>query len=154
MKKTLWFDMDGTIANFYGVENWLQFLQNSDVTPYEIAKPLISMQNLIDVLQLAKGNDWEIGIISWTSKTGTREFNKATKKAKTEWLKKYGLYSLLDEIHVVKYGTNKNSVCKKYCDYGILLDDEQQNLDKWNIGDCIKANNNLIENLFKAINKA
>ena len=38
---TLYFDMDGTLANFYGVENWLDYLQKGDVYPYENAKTLI-----------------------------------------------------------------------------------------------------------------
>ena len=34
MKTTIWFDMDGTIANLYGVPGWLSYLQESDPTPY------------------------------------------------------------------------------------------------------------------------
>ena len=41
-KGTIYFDMDGTLANFYGVENWLDYLENEDTTPYEIAKPLFN----------------------------------------------------------------------------------------------------------------
>lgn len=26
----IWFDMDGTIADFYGVENWLDYLLDED----------------------------------------------------------------------------------------------------------------------------
>ena len=32
-KGTIYFDMDGTLANFYGVENWLDYLENEDTTP-------------------------------------------------------------------------------------------------------------------------
>ena len=39
MTTTIFFDMDGTIADLYGVENWLDYLIASDVLPYEIAKP-------------------------------------------------------------------------------------------------------------------
>ena len=31
------FDMDGTIANLYGVENWLAYLVAEDVKPYKEA---------------------------------------------------------------------------------------------------------------------
>ena len=30
---TIYFDMDGTIANLYGVESWLDFLQKEDAYP-------------------------------------------------------------------------------------------------------------------------
>ena len=41
MKKEIWFDMDGTIADLYGVENWLEMLIAEDPTPYAVAKPLL-----------------------------------------------------------------------------------------------------------------
>ena len=41
-KGTIYFDMDGTLANFYGVENWLDYLENEDTTPYAIARPLFN----------------------------------------------------------------------------------------------------------------
>jgi hypothetical protein len=34
--KTLVFDMDGTIADFYGVTGWLDYLKAEDTTPYEV----------------------------------------------------------------------------------------------------------------------
>ena len=36
---TINFDMDGTIADLYGVKNWLPYLEAEDTTPYAIAKP-------------------------------------------------------------------------------------------------------------------
>ena len=39
--KKIWFDMDGTIADLYGVENWLDYLLNGDAFPYKAAAPLV-----------------------------------------------------------------------------------------------------------------
>ena len=50
MERKIYFDMDGTIADLYGVENWLEMLINEDVTPYRVARPLIRMQSLARVL--------------------------------------------------------------------------------------------------------
>ena len=36
---TINFDMDGTIADLYGVKNWLSYLEAEDTTPYAIANP-------------------------------------------------------------------------------------------------------------------
>jgi phosphoserine phosphatase len=49
MNKILVFDMDGTIANFYGVKGWLDYLINEDTTPYEIAEPLYDMDVLNEI---------------------------------------------------------------------------------------------------------
>ena len=43
MSRMLVFDMDGTIADLYGVNGWLEMLRNEDALPYEIAKPLYDM---------------------------------------------------------------------------------------------------------------
>ena len=39
--KTIVFDMDGTIADLYGVKGWLNYLRNEDTTPYEKARLII-----------------------------------------------------------------------------------------------------------------
>ena len=46
MIKKICFDMDGTIANLYGVENWLAMLQSADPTPYEAAEPMLHLSTL------------------------------------------------------------------------------------------------------------
>ena len=40
---TINFDMDGTIADLYGVENWLDYLIAEDTTPYTEAEPLLRL---------------------------------------------------------------------------------------------------------------
>ena len=32
--KSITFDMDGTLADFYGVENWIDYLNNEDITSF------------------------------------------------------------------------------------------------------------------------
>ena len=36
MKKAIYFDLDGTLANLYGVENWLEYLIKEDTYPYDV----------------------------------------------------------------------------------------------------------------------
>ena len=38
--KVLVFDMDGTIANLYGVNGWLEDLRNYNPRPYIVAEPM------------------------------------------------------------------------------------------------------------------
>ena len=40
------FDMDGTIADLYGVENWLDNLIAENVKPYAEAKPMLNLSAL------------------------------------------------------------------------------------------------------------
>ena len=44
--KEIWFDMDGTIANLYAVDGWLEYLKNEDVFPYVYANTLVNFSQL------------------------------------------------------------------------------------------------------------
>jgi hypothetical protein len=128
-------DMDGTIADFYGVEGWLDCLMASDVTPYKVAKPLINMSVLARHLNRLQRNGYSINIISWLSKSGTKEFNKEVTSAKLGWLKKHLPSVKWDKINIVPYGTPKQTLGN-----GILFDDEKPNRDNW-IGTAYDVNN-------------
>ena len=127
MTKAIWFDMDGTLADLYAVDGWLAYLQAEDTTPYAQAKVMHNMAQLARLLHSAQRKGYTVGIISWTSKHGTQEYNERVAEVKRAWLDKH-LHSIAwDAIYVVEYGTNKYSVCKG----GILFDDEQGNRDAW-----------------------
>lgn len=126
---TIFFDMDGTIADLYGVENWLDLLIASNTLPYEIAKPLIRLNSLAKVLNRLQANGYRIGIISWLSKNGSDEYNKEVTKAKEKWLRKHLASVKFDEINIVAYGTPKQNFARTEND--ILFDDEEKNRKDW-----------------------
>ena len=128
MMRTIYFDMDGTIANLYEVENWLPKLINSDPTPYEEAKPMINMKDLSGLLKDLQHMGIRIGIVSWLAKNSTKEYDKAVRTAKRRWLKE-NIDITFDEIHIVKYGTRKDYIVRDK--NGILFDDELNNRNKW-----------------------
>lgn len=140
MEKAIWFDMDGTIANLYGVENWLEYLINEDTKPYEIAKPLINMNSLARLLNKLKRNGYTVNIISWTAKNGTEEYNEKVKVAKMNWLKNHLKSVEFNSIDIVPYGTPKGENRN-----GILFDDEMKNRMEWN-GIALNVND-IIETL-------
>lgn len=126
MKKEIWFDMDGTIADLYGVEGWLDMLLNENAKPYEIAKPLVNMRELAKVLNRLIEKGWEIGVISWLAKNGTNDYNKKVANAKIKWLAKHLKSVKFAKIDIVEYGTPKQINRN-----GILFDDEKQNRENW-----------------------
>lgn len=125
---TFWFDMDGTIADFYGVENWLDYLINEDSYPYKVAKPILDTEYFNKLCECLKKSGHEIGIVSWLSKSSTKEFDKRVRQAKREWLKKF--FPRATKIHIVKYGTNKAKVVGN-AEGAILFDDELRNRTQW-----------------------
>lgn len=129
MAKTIWFDMDGTIADLYGVEGWLDMLIAKDALPYEIAKPLVRLSALARVLNNLQRKGYKIGIISWLAKNSTAEYDKAVAEAKEKWLRNHLASVIFDEINIVAYGTPKSTFAKS--DNDMLFDDEEPNRKEW-----------------------
>ena len=126
MTREINFDMDGTIANLYGVEGWLEMLMNADTTPYAIAKPLVNLSALARVLNRLQRNGYTIGVISWLAKVDNTEYNERVAETKLAWLAKHLPSVKWDKINIVAYGTPKST-----CGNGILFDDEEPNRKEW-----------------------
>ena len=143
--KTLVFDMDGTIANLYGVENWLEDLKAENPRPYAIAEPLYDMELLNDVLAVFKAYGWKIVVTTWLAMNSTKEYDALVRETKIAWLDRYNFP--YDEIHLVKYGTTKANCTRKLGGFQVLIDDNEKVRKGWNLGSTIDANENIIDKL-------
>lgn len=123
---TIYFDMDGTIANLYGVDGWLDSIIKRHTKPYRLAKRMYDKET-IETIKTLKENGTKIGIVSWLAKNSTKEYDERVTKAKLNWLAKN--FNFADEIHIVPYGTDKKSVVLDK--NGYLVDDEIGNLKAW-----------------------
>lgn len=121
------FDMDGTLANFYGVDGWLNDLMNSNARPYAKAEPLFNFSALARQIHRLQKLGYSVNIISWLAKNSTEEFDLEVIRVKKEWLAKHLPSVTFDKITIVKYGTPKST-----CGNGILFDDEIGNRNEWN----------------------
>ena len=146
MTKEINFDMDGTIANFYGVDGWLEYLLNGDATPYREAKPLMNFSVLARTLNKLQKNGYRICIISWLAKVDNDTFHKEVEQAKREWLMKHLPSVQWDKITIVPYGTPKST-----CGDGILFDDEEPNRREW--AGTAYGVNNILEVLKELCNR-
>ena len=130
MKRTIWFDMDGTIADLYAVENWLPKLRAEDASPYMEAAVMLNMSLLARYLNKLQKLGYGIGIISWTSKGGSDLYNIAVDTAKREWLDTHLASVNFNYVYIVKYGTPKSLVMQDEDD--ILFDDNAEIRNEWN----------------------
>lgn len=125
---TIWFDMDGTFVDLYGVNNWLPKLLAGDPSPYENALPLIDIKQFEKILATIQRNGAKIGVISWGAKNPSSDYLSAVDTAKRNWLKTHLPTTKWDEICILPYGTPKNLVAGAD---DILIDDEEQNRKQW-----------------------
>ena len=130
MTKAIWFDMDGTIADLYGVIGWLESIIARETRPYEVAKGIGNLALIARLLNKVQKKGYTVNIISWTARNGEPAYNKAVETAKREWLHKHLPSVTWDSIKVVEYGTNKYMATGG----GILFDDEEPNRNTWGQG--------------------
>lgn len=147
---TIYLDLDGTIADLYGFSGWLDCLQNEQTTPYTEAGLLVDGEQLRNFLAAGKAAGVLFGVISWGAKNASKDYQKAIRRAKIDWLKKNDLLQYFNELHIIKYGTPKNRAAKNRT--GVLIDDE---LQRWNVEKLVDANNfrNIlnVENLWSCL---
>ena len=124
MLKMICFDMDGTIADLYGVDGWLEKLRAYDASPYLVAEPMCDMEELAFLLEVARYRGIEVRIITWLSKDTNKEYDEMVRIAKRAWLKAYNIP--IDHFHGVAYGATKADSIRKALGDGetaILFDD-------------------------------
>ena len=138
LPKMICFDMDGTIADLYGVEGWLSMLRAEDPAPYIDCDPLTDMIALRDVLNELIAIGIEIRIITWLSKNSSEQYKADVRDAKREWLDFYEFPHL--HFHGVQYGATKADSVRKYIgenETAWLIDDNAKVRDGWHLGETI-----------------
>ena len=147
MSKVIMFDMDGTVYDLYGVPNWLEKLENSDVSAYSDGAPLVDLKELKRVCEAAISKGYEIGVITWLSKGGNERFNRNTTLTKKLWVENNMPY--VKHFTAQTYGTPKQKALNKSVKFAVLVDDNDSVREMWNTpkqrksidakGDIIKA---------------
>lgn len=145
--KEIVFDMDGTIADLYGVGGWLSKLRNEDSSPYLQAQPLWDMDILVTTLMELQEQGIKIRIVTWLSMDSSEVYKEQVRQAKKEWLDSYDFP--FDFCNMVAYGTKKQNCIKNKTPVSneyILIDDSQEVRDSWNIGRTVDpTTENIIE---------
>ena len=145
MNRTLVWDMDGTIADLYGVDGWLDMLRGENPYPYANAKALHDMEVLNAIIKIFKSFGWRIVVTSWLAMGSTPQYDALVREAKIKWLDDMGFN--YDEIHLVKYGTTKANCTRKIGGFQVLVDDNEKVRNGWTLGDTIDPTENLFDKL-------
>jgi len=138
MLKMICFDMDGTIADLYGVRNWQPMLENHNPHPYHIAEPMWDMEALALALMNLQNAGVEIRVISWLAKGSDKEYDRKVRDAKINWLRRYDFP--IDHFHGVRYGATKADSVRPYLgenETALLIDDDAKVRKGWHLGETI-----------------
>ena len=152
MIKELCFDMDGTLADLFGVENWLDKIRAYDPTPYQTAEPLVDMAELGCLLRSLQNCGINVAVITWLSKEPNKQYDDEVRKAKRAWLKEYGFP--FDSLRCVAYGTPKHKIEAARLDddeEALIFDDDVRVRRDWNLGGAIDPTTTNILDVLKEI---
>ena len=116
-KQVVYLDMDGTIANLYGMNNWLESLENEVEGLFLNCEPLVSENKLKEFFP---SEEYELRICSMTPLNATNEYCQVVIKEKNQWLDKY-FPSITHRVYM-EYGNHKNLKNSKN---HILIDDNE-----------------------------
>lgn len=131
-------DMDGTMADLYGVDGWLEMLRAENPLPYEIAKPMWDMERLVNVIRGLQAIGVEQRIVTWLSMDSSEEYKTETRRAKREWLEQFDFP--FDHFHGVQFGSTKADSVRKFLaddEEAILIDDSEKVRKGWHLGETV-----------------
>ena len=133
---TFVFDMDGTLFDLYGVDNWLPQLRAEDTFPYLAAKPMINFSLLARYLNRIQRAGHKIMVVSWTSKESSPEYHSQVAWAKFKSLRRHLPSVHWDAIIFANYGTEKSTLVKD--SKAFLFDDDEGVRANWQGGLAFK----------------
>lgn len=153
MTKRIYFDLDGTIADLYNEENWLEKLLGEKRNLFRNLKTMHDKNKIVNVLSQLSAKGYEISVITWTPKNVSDDYIKIVEKEKIEWIKEH--FPIITDVHCLAYGTPKQNAKIKKAKEMILIDDNLEVVEMWNTPKqrkSILADENLIENLLALVN--
>ena len=129
MGKTIYFDMDGTIADLYGVEGWEPHLRSENPMPYREARPMMDVVMFNWYCRILELMGYNLGVISWLSMGSSKSYEEEVTIEKMRWLARHTPSLLNGETHFISYGVPKHTVASDK--QGILIDDSAPVGQEW-----------------------
>jgi len=136
MERKIFLDMDGTIANLYQTEGWMEDFENERPI-FANLQPLVDIGKLRELCQDLKKEGFLVGIITWLPVRIlqpevipiTRNYRIRCIADKIAWIRKHGLD--IDEFHALDYGTPKENAIPEDGSIAILVDDNLEIVTNW-----------------------
>lgn len=129
MSIKIYFDMDGTVADFYGQSDWLEKLRSETAGAFSDCKPLFNVSRFRAVVSRLLAIGVQFGVITWLPMDASPEYESICAAEKIEWCKAY--LPFISEFTAQSYGVPKQKAIKKHASTEILIDDNMEVCNRW-----------------------
>lgn len=126
---TVYFDMDGTIADLYGSEGWLDKLRNFEPGAFNNVESMVDIQLLNDKIEELQKVGIPCKVITWLPMYSSNSYDQVCALEKKEWLEKR-FPTLAKNLRTVSYGTPKHLV-HQGTENAIIFDDNAEVREEW-----------------------
>lgn len=140
MSIKVFLDMDDTLYNLYGKENWLEKLENEEPGVFaddENFMPGFNYEKLCKVISDLMNIGVSFGVISWTPFAASPLYEEICRKEKLEWLAKN--FPMIKDIAIIPYGIEKQKAITKKAQIMYLIDDNKEVCRTWETAKQRKA---------------
>lgn len=140
MTTKIFFDLDGTLFDLYGKENWLELLQTENPTAFEgDFLPEIDKSALFNVVNRLSALGVVFEVITWLPMNASEEYENECTRVKTEWVK--ANLPFISRIACQSYGIPKQNAIAKRAKQMFLIDDNAEICEIWTTAKQRKAVN-------------
>ena len=89
MKKEIYFDLDGTLYDLYGMENWLERIEKEKPNTFTDGNFIVNYDEFIQCVTKLKEQGYNFNVISWLPYDVTYNYRKKCEQEKRSWIKKF-----------------------------------------------------------------
>lgn len=129
MSIKIYFDLDGTVADFYSQENWLEMLRTETSGAFANCKPLFEKDSFYTLIMKLLAKGVQFGVITWLPMQASTEYEEICTKEKLSWCETY--LPFLSEFSAQSYGIPKQNAIRKHATTEILIDDNSEICTVW-----------------------
>lgn len=130
MSIKIFFDLDGTLFNLYGKENWLEMLRDEQPGAfYGGFLPEIDLNEFYLTISKLQTYGIQFAVITWLPMQASPEYEEICRAEKNDWILEN--LPFCTEVSIVPYGIPKQDCIIKRAQRMILLDDNIEICKAW-----------------------
>ena len=125
----VYFDLDGTVYDLYGLPDWLQKFRNEEPGVFIDGAPLVDLKKLKELCFSLMCSGVRFGVISWLPMGASEEYSRVCELEKKSWIELN--LPFVSEVYIQEYGTPKQYAPSKRAKRMFLIDDSLEVRKMW-----------------------